>query len=112
MIEHVGRRVKHLVENNYKGNNIAFSKAIGLEAPNHLYKIFKQEDISTSVLRKISSVLKIPIAEILSEMDSGVQVAKNAFDKKAKVVIEFSPNDVLNLNIDIKKRTLEILKHK
>ena len=112
MIEHVGRRVKHLVDNKYNGNNIEFSKAIGLEAPNHLYKIFKQEDISTSILRKISGVLKIPVSEILSETDSPIQVAKNTFDKKAKVVIEFSPNDVLNLNIDIKKRTLEILKHK
>lgn len=119
MVEHLGKRIKHLVDNKFKTKK-EFAKAIGLKQETYVFEIFNKEDINTALLRKISKVLDVSVIEILSENLSVIAEPKQAygkylassFDKKAKVVVEFNSNDVLNLNIDIKNGKLEILKQK
>lgn len=72
--------------------------------PQNLSKIFNKENLGTEILVKASEALGI---SLLSFLDDEIQ-PKETIKGKAKVVLELSANDVLN--IDIKNRKLEITK--
>ncbi|MES2590869.1 MAG: hypothetical protein V4608_03205 [Bacteroidota bacterium] len=67
MVEHLGSRIKHLVENKFKGSKKDFAKAIGLKQETYVFEIFNKKDVSTALVRKVSEALGIPAISILSE---------------------------------------------
>lgn len=67
MVEHIGNRIKHLVENKFNGSKKDFAKAIGLKQETYVFEIFNKKDVSTALIRKISNVLGISAISILSQ---------------------------------------------
>ncbi len=97
---HVGHNIKRLVEATKGTTHKAFAEKIG-HTEQSLHGIYKKEDVSTSVLKTVCEKLNITLSEFFKEDNL-------SSPKKAKVVFELNPDDVLS--IDIKNRKLEITK--
>lgn len=74
MVEHIGNRVKYLVENNFKGTKKEFAKAIGLKQETYLFEIFNKEDLGTDLLKRMAIVLNLRLADFLAESSGEINV--------------------------------------
>jgi hypothetical protein len=67
MAEHVGDKVKWLIENKFNGDKKEFAKALGLKEYNYLFKILRKETISIPMLKRIGKVLNMEVIDLLKE---------------------------------------------
>jgi hypothetical protein len=67
MSVHIGNRAKSLVEKYYDGNKKEFAKAIELKNENYLFQLFNKEDLSTDLLKRMASVMKISLSTFVDE---------------------------------------------
>lgn len=111
---HIGKKIKDLIAIR-KMSVVDFASHMNLSAAT-VYNIFEKEDINTQNLRKISTVLNVPITYWFEDMPPPVNVTganehKEVYGGVQKDMLLQRENEMLKEQIALLKENAQILKN-
>jgi hypothetical protein len=70
---HIGKKIKQLVDSDKSLSVKLFSEKLEV-TEQHAYRLFKQEDVSTELLKKVKTIFNVPFGYFFDEVSSNHSV--------------------------------------
>ena len=110
MSVHLGNRAKYLVEKNYHKTKKELAEALGFKQEKYVFEIFRKEDLSTELLKKLAVILGVSLIDFVIEEtgNSLVQEPTVSYGKKESEIVKALKSTIKSQEITIRTQELTI----